>query len=142
MPMPAPQRRRFQVGKYDQINITNLIDTLFFLLIIFMITAPLLEYSIDVTPPQMNANQINPDNDAKVVNVKSDGSIVYEHATVSEDELQAVLSHIEQQSGRDTAIFLRGDQDVNYGAVINVMKIIRAAGFRNVNLVMQEESRQ
>ena len=135
-------RRRFPVAAYDQINLTNLIDTLFFLLIIFMITAPLLEYSIDVTPPQMNANQINPDNDAKVVNVKSDGSIVYEHATVSEDELQAVLSHIEQQSGRDTAIFLRGDQDVNYGAVINVMKIIRAAGFRNVNLVMQEESRQ
>ena len=133
-------RRRFPVTAYDQINLTNLIDTLFFLLIIFMITAPLLEYSIDVTPPEMNANQISPDNDAKVVNVKSDGSIVYEQKAISEADLQIVLSRIEQQSGRETAIFLRGDKNVNYGAVINVMRIIRGAGFRNVNLVMQEEA--
>ena len=133
-------RRRFPVTAYDQINLTNLIDTLFFLLIIFMITAPLLEYSVDVNPPEMNANQISPDNDAKVVNVKSDGSIVFEQKTISEAELQIVLSRIEQQSGRETAIFLRGDKNVNYGAVINVMRIIRGSGFRNVNLVMQEEA--
>lgn len=133
-------RRRFPVTAYDQINLTNLIDTLFFLLIIFMITAPLLEYSIDVTPPEMNANQISPDNDAKVVNVKSDGSIVYEQKTISEAELQVILSRIEQQTGRETPIFLRGDKDVNYGTVINVMRVIRGAGFRNVNLVMQEEA--
>ena len=133
-------RRRFPVTAYDQINLTNLIDTLFFLLIIFMITAPLLEYSIDVTPPEMNANQISPDNDAKVVNVKSDGSITFERKTITEAELQVILSRIEQQSGRETAIFLRGDKNVNYGAVINVMRIIRGAGFRNVNLVMQEEA--
>ena len=135
-----PKRRSLQVPIYDQINLTNLVDTLFFLLIIFMITAPLLEYSIDVTPPEMNANQISPDNDAKVVNVKSDGSIVYEQKTITEAELQVILSRIEQQTGRETAIFLRGDRNVNYGAVINVMRVIRGAGFRNVNLVMQEEA--
>lgn len=42
-------RRRFQSKSYDEINITPLMDTVFFLLIIFMITAPLLEYSIDVS---------------------------------------------------------------------------------------------
>ena len=136
----SQNRRRFQVKSYNEINLTNLIDTLFFLLIIFMITAPLLEYSIDVTPPEMNANQISPDNDAKVVNVKSDGSIMFERKTITEAELQIVLSRIEQQSGRETAIFLRGDKNVNYGAVIDVMRIIRGAGFRNVNLVMQEEA--
>ena len=71
-------RRRFQVKSYNEINLTNLIDTLFFLLIIFMITAPLLEYSVDVTPPEMNADPIKPDNDSKIINVKADGSIVYE----------------------------------------------------------------
>ena len=133
-------RRRFPVTAYDQINLTNLIDTLFFLLIIFMITAPLLEYSIDVTPPEMNADPIKPDSDSKIVNVKSDGSIVYDREIVSEAELQVILHRIEQQKGRDTAIFLRGDKDLNYGAVMNVMRIIRGAGFRNVNLVMQEEA--
>lgn len=133
-------RRRFQVSAYDQINLTNLIDTLFFLLIIFMITAPLLETSVDVTPPEMNADPIKPDPDTKVINVKADGTIVYDRRTVTEAELQIVLSQIEQQSGRDTAIFLRGDQNLRYGTVMNVMKLIRSSGFRNVNLVMKEET--
>ena len=137
----SSKRRRFQVETYNQINLTNLIDTLFFLLIIFMITAPLLEYSVDVTPPEMNADPIKPDSDSKIVNIKADGSIVYDSRTVSEAELQVILSRIEQQNGRDTAIFLRGDRDLRYGTVMNVMKLIRAAGFRNVNLVMQEEAK-
>ena len=134
-------RRRFPVTAYDQINLTNLIDTLFFLLIIFMITAPLLEYSVDVTPPEMNADPLKPDTDSKIINVKADGSIVFDRRVVSETELQAVLSRIEQESGRDTAIYLRGDKDLRYGAVMNVMRLVRGAGFRNVNLVMQEETK-
>ena len=135
----ATKRRRTQVKVYNEINLTNLIDTLFFLLIIFMITAPLLETSVDVTPPEMNAAPIKPDPDSKVINVKADGSIVYDRRTLTEAELQIVLSDIEQHNGRETAIFLRGDRDLRYGAVMNVMKLIRKAGFRNVNLVMQEE---
>ena len=135
-----PKRRSLQVPIYDQINLTNLIDTLFFLLIIFMITAPLLEYSVDVTPPEMNADPIKPDTDSKIINVKADGSIVFDRRVVSETELQAALSRIEQESGRDTAIYLRGDKDLRYGAVMNVMRLVRGAGFRNVNLVMQEEA--
>ena len=134
-------RRRFPVTAYDQINLTNLIDTLFFLLIIFMITAPLLEYSVDVTPPEMNADPIKPDTDSKIINVKADGSIMFDRRVVSETELQAVLSRIEQESGRDTAIYLRGDKDLRYGVVMNVMRLVRGAGFRNVNLVMQEEAK-
>ena len=137
----SSKRRRFQVETYNQINLTNLIDTLFFLLIIFMITAPLLEYSVDVTPPEMNADPIKPDSDSKIVNIRADGAIVYDSRTVTEAELQVILSRIEQQSGRDTTIFLRGDKDLRYGTVMNVMKLIRAAGFRNVNLVMQEEAK-
>ena len=133
-------RRRFQSKTYDENNITPLMDTVFFLLIIFMITAPLLEYSVDVTPPEMNADPIKPDSDSKIINVKADVSIVYDRETISEAELQIVLSRIEQQNGRDTAIFLRGDRDLRYGVVMNVMRLIRAAGFRNVNLVMQEEA--
>ena len=136
----SKKRRELAVPVYDQINLTNLIDMLFFLLIIFMITAPLLEYSVDVTPPEMNADPIKPDSDSEVINIKADGTIVYKRDIVTEPELQIVLSRIEQQSGRETAIFLRGVRDLRYGVVMNVMKLIRAAGFRNVNLVMQEEA--
>ena len=88
----------------------------------------------------MNADPIKPDSDSEVINIKADGTIVYKRDTVTEPELQVVLSRIEQQSGRETPIFLRGDRDLRYGVVMNVMKLIRAAGFRNVNLVMQEEA--
>ena len=138
--MPS-KRRSLQVPIYDQINLTNLIDTLFFLLIIFMITAPLLEYSVDVTPPEMNADPIKPDTDSKIINIKADGSIVFDRRVVTETELQAVLSRVEQESGRDTAIYLRGDKDLRYGVVMNVMRLVRGSGFRNVNLVMQEEAK-
>ena len=137
----SSKRRSLQVPVYDQINLTNLIDTLFFLLIIFMITAPLLEYSVDVTPPEMNADPIKPDNDSKIINIKADGTIVYDNRAVTEAELQVIMSRIEQQNGHETAIFLRGDKDLRYGTVMNVMKLIRATGFRNVNLVMQEEAK-
>ena len=137
--MQQSRKRRLQVNKYDQINLTNMIDLLFFLLIIFMITAPLLESSVNVKPPEMNAEPINPDPDSKIINVLADGSIVFDRRTVTEAELQVALSRVEQQSGRDTAIFLRGDRSLRYDAVMNVMKLIRASGFRNVNLVMLEE---
>ena len=91
----SKKRRELSVPIYDQINLTNLIDMLFFLLIIFMITAPLLEYSVDVSPPEMNANPIKPDPDSKIINVKADGSIVYDRRIVTEAELQIILSQIE-----------------------------------------------
>ena len=139
--MQQSRKRRLQLNKYDQINLTNMIDLLFFLLIIFMITAPLLESTVSVSPPEMNADPIKPDNDSKVINVMADGSIVFDRQTVTEAELQIALSRVEQQTGRDTTIFLRGDRSLRYDTVMNVMKLVRASGFRNVNLVMQEESR-
>ena len=74
-------RHRFSNPPFDQINVTPLIDTLFFLLIIFMITAPLLEYSMDVTPPAYNAADIKPDENSKVVNIRKNGAA--EENTVS-----------------------------------------------------------
>ena len=70
-------RRRFQNKTFDEINITPLMDTVFFLLIIFMITAPLLEYSIDVSPPKMEAAEIKVDDFTKVVHVNKAKIIQY-----------------------------------------------------------------
>ena len=70
-------RRNFPRSTFDSINVTPLIDTLFFLLIIFMVTAPLLEYTVEVSPPQMNADPMKPDEDSKIVNVKANGDIIF-----------------------------------------------------------------
>ena len=92
-------RHRFSNPPFDQINVTPLIDTLFFLLIIFMITAPLLEYSMDVTPPSYNAASIKPDDNSKVVNIRKNGDIVLEGKVVTLEELVQRLIAL-RDSGR------------------------------------------
>ncbi len=139
----ARARRRFPSNTFDAINVTPLIDTLFFLLIIFMLTAPLLEYSVEVAPPQMNANPINADSNAQVVIVKHDGSLMLNKSDVGRDQLQYKLAMLKQETesaGKPLpVIFLRGDRKREYGDVIDVMRIIRAAGFNNVQLITEEE---
>lgn len=134
-------RRKFPLNSYDQINVTPLIDTLFFLLIIFMITAPLLEYSIDVSPPKMTtASEIKPDENTKIINIKRNGEILFEKKTVSMNTLLARLSEIKKQDTRNKCmILLRGDSELKYGIVIDVLKTIKNAGFTNINLVTESE---
>lgn len=134
-------RRKFPLNSYDQINVTPLIDTLFFLLVIFMITAPLLEYSIDVSPPKMTtASEIKPDENTKVINIKRNGEILFEKKTVSMNTLLARLSEIKKQDTRNKCmILLRGDSELKYGIVIDVLKTIKNAGFTNINLVTESE---
>jgi len=133
-------RRRFSHQIYDSINVTPLIDTLFFLLIIFMVTAPLLEYTVEVSPPQMNADKMEPDPDSKIVNVKEDGTILFERRTVSADQLVSELSALAARDSKEP-IYLRADGKLLYGKVMEVMKMIRNAGFSNVLLVMEEEQK-
>ncbi|MBO4492313.1 MAG: biopolymer transporter ExbD [Lentisphaeria bacterium] len=133
-------RRRFSHQIYDSINVTPLIDTLFFLLIIFMVTAPLLEYTVEVSPPQMNADKMEPDPDSKIVNVKEDGTILFERRTVSADQLVSELSALAARDPKEP-IYLRADGKLSYGKVMEVMKQIRHAGFSNVLLVMEEEQK-
>ena len=135
-------RRRFPVTAYDQINLTNLIDTLFFLLIIFMITAPLLEYSVNVNPPEMNADAIPQDSSldvSVVINVGEDGTISLDKEIVGEEMFRFRLEEIGKERGMDIPVYLRGDKNLSYGGLVDVMKIVRDAGFRNVNLLMVED---
>ena len=101
-------RRNFPRSTFDSINVTPLIDTLFFLLIIFMVTAPLLEYTVEVSPPQMNADPMKPDEDSKIVNVKANGEIIFERRVVTADELVRMLSAI-PKTGNPKPVFLRAD---------------------------------
>lgn len=134
-----PKRRQYQHSTYNQINLTNMIDMLFFLLVVFMLEINLLNNSGDVTLPKMNAEPIISEGDSKIINVKSDGSIVFDRRVISETELQTMLSNIKQEGGSNSAIYLRGDENACYGVVMDVMSLIRRVGFRSVNLVTQAE---
>lgn len=131
-------RRNFPRSTFDSINVTPLIDTLFFLLIIFMVTAPLLEYTVEVSPPQMNADPMKPDEDSKIVNVKANGDIFFERRVVTDQELVRMLAEI-PKTGNPKPVFLRADGDLKFKNVIHVMKLIREGGYPNVLFVTEEE---
>ena len=131
-------RRRFQSKSYDVINITPLMDTVFFLLIIFMITAPLLEYSIDVSPPKMNASEMKPDEYSRVINVKKNGDIEFEKKIMNPARLIARLRELKASpDGGRIKVFLRADKDLLYGSVIQVMKDVKNAGFTDISLITE-----
>ena len=134
-------RRRFQSKTYDEINITPLMDTVFFLLIIFMITAPLLEYSIDVSPPKMEAAEIKADDYTKVIHVTKDKVIQFERKkNISMNELLARLQEMKQdRNSKKYKFYLRADRDLRYGDVIDVFKTIKKAGFADISLVTETE---
>jgi len=134
-------RRRFQSKTYDEINITPLMDTVFFLLIIFMITAPLLEYSIDVSPPKMEAAEIKADDYTKVIHVTKDKMIQFERKkNVPMNELLARLRELKQsRDSKKYKFYLRADRELRYGDVIEVFKTIKKAGFADISLVTEAE---
>ena len=131
-------RHRFHNQPFDQINVTNLIDTLFFLLIIFMLTAPLLEYSMDVRPPAHNSQEIKADEFSKTVNVRADGRIFFENREVAMEELAEKLKAL-RDSGKKYNFFLRADAELKYGTVIGVLRELKNAGFTDISLVTSAE---
>lgn len=135
------KKRDFSVPIYDEINVTPLIDTLFFLLIIFMLTAPLLEYSIDVTTPEMNADKL-PDSDdrhSKVVNYKTDGTIVFNKENMTRGEFLTRLEDLKRDP--EAKLYLRADEALPYGDVIRFLSEIRKTGFTSIFLVTSEETK-
>jgi len=133
-------RRRFQGKSFDEINITPLMDTLFFLLIIFMITAPLLEYSINVSPPKMDAVEIKPNDFTKVIHVQKSKLIQFEKKILSMDQLLRRLADLRKSpQGPKLKIYLRADRDLRYGDVIDILKTIKKAGHSDISLVTETE---
>ena len=116
-------------------------DTVFFLLIIFMITAPLLEYSIDVSPPKMEAAEIKADDYTKVIHVTKDKIIQFENRkNISMSELLGRLNELKQsRNSRKYKFYLRADRDLRYGDVIDVFKAVKRAGFADISLVTEAE---
>ena len=133
-------RRRFQSKNYDEINLTPLLDTVFNLLIIFMITAPLLEYSIDVSPPKMEAVELKADEQSKIINVTREKVIRFEGKAVTMNSLLLRLAEFRRSpGGKKTKVFLRADKDLRYGDVIDVLKTIKKSGHADISLVTETE---
>jgi biopolymer transport protein ExbD len=124
-----------------EINVTPFIDVMLVLLIIFMIAAPLATVDISVNLPASTAQPQPRPERPLFLTVKADLSLALGDAAISRDRLAAALD--EATSGDKTQrVFLRADKAVAYGDLMQVMNLLRAAGYLKVALVGLETDQQ
>jgi biopolymer transport protein ExbD/biopolymer transport protein TolR len=121
-----------------EINVVSLIDVMMLLMVIFMITAPIMQGGVDVNLPKAEARPLEPKS-GLAVTVDRSGRIHVEDATLSLAEFRASFKAIAAERGKD-GIYLRADEGVNYGTVVQVLAIIRASGISDVGLVAEPET--
>jgi biopolymer transport protein ExbD len=121
-----------------EINVTPFIDVMLVLLIIFMVAAPLATVDIQVNLPASTAEpQQRPDKPVYLT-LKSDLSLALGNDTVARELLGGTLDNA-SKGQKDTRIFLRADKAVPYGEVMEVMNLLRTAGYLKVALVSMEK---
>ncbi len=117
-----------------EINVTPLVDVMLVLLIIFMVTAPLMTSGVPVDLPKANAQPLNTDSKPLTVSIKADGKIFMQDQEVSLEDLVPKLQAI-AQNNPEQRIFVRGDKDLAYGRIMQVMGTITQGGFTKVALL-------
>ena len=122
------------------INVTSLVDVAFVLLIIFMITAPIMQGGVDVQLPRAEARPIQ-SNEGLVVSVDRQGRIYVDQAPLSYNDFRAAFGAL-VATRKPKGVYLRADSRVDYGAVVRVLALIRAAGVTDVGLVAEQEEVQ
>ena len=117
-----------------EINVTPFIDVILVLLIIFMIAAPLATVDVAVDLPASTSQQRDRPDKPVFLTIKGDLSLAVGEDIVPRETLAAVLADA-TKGNRDERIFLRADRAVSYGDVIEVMNVLRNAGYLKVALV-------
>ena len=136
-------KRRFRTAAPDEfrvraeINVTSLVDVAFTLLIIFMITAPILQGGIEVQVPRAPSAPLETP-DGTVITVDSEGRIFVEDAEVTYEEFRASIEQILRRQ-ESPVVFVKGDEAAAYGTVLRVFGTLKEAGVEAVNLVAEPE---
>jgi biopolymer transport protein TolR len=134
--MPRRRNRR-ELGFSAEINVTSLVDVVLTLLVIFMITAPMMQGGVDVALPTAEARPLEPKS-GLVVSVTRRGEIYVDETRLSYAEFRASFKALATRRGQQ-GIYLRADQGVPYGTVVRVLAVMRAAGIGDVGLVAEPE---
>jgi len=121
------------------INVTSLVDVAFVLLIIFMITAPIMQGGVDVRLPRAAARPLEPKTGSLIVTLDRDGRIFIDQAPLGYEDFRATFGAL-VRTKRPSGVYLRADGRVPYGSVVQVLAVIRASGVSDVGLVAEPET--
>jgi biopolymer transport protein TolR len=140
MAFTTPQGRT--ATSLSEINVTPLVDVMLVLLIIFMVTAPMLQTGIDVELPETkNVKEVNPE-ERIIISISREGLIYYGSEAINYSTIPKRLK--QDAKGPKDSIFLRADKDVKWNSIVSVIDSIRGAGFTEIKLVTKpfSESRR
>ena len=118
-----------------EINVVSLIDVMMLLMIIFMITAPMMQGGVDISLPQAQARPLE-SKSGLTVTIDRAGTIFVDEARLSLAEFSSSFKTFAQRRGPG-GIYLRADDRVPYGSVVKVLAIMRASGVGDVGLVAE-----
>ena len=125
-----------QEDNISQINITPLVDVMLVLLVIFMVTAPILQQGVAVDLPQVASGPMEGKDESLLVSVTKEGKVYLNENLLKLGELRQELADIAQKQP-DRSVYLRADKGVPYGKVIEVMAAIRNAGVKKLGMVTE-----
>ncbi len=131
----AGKRSRYR--PLAEINVTPLVDVMLVLLIIFMVTAPLMTSGVPVDLPKANAQPINNDSEPLTVSMNAEGKVFLQDQEVTLEGLVPKLQEI-AKNNPERRIFVRGDKDIAYGKIMQVMGTITQGGFTKVALLAEQ----
>jgi biopolymer transport protein TolR len=118
----------------SQINVTPLVDVMLVLLVIFMVTAPIIQQGVQVNLPQAKAGAIPGTEELLVVTIAKNGKVYLNDNPMSLGELGDKLRAIRKLQ-RDKQVYLRADQDIRYGLVMKTIAEIKQAGIERLGMV-------
>jgi len=128
-------------GTMSQINVTPLVDVMLVLLVIFMVTAPMMQQGVQVNLPKAETKSLAPKEDTLVVSIEKSGRTFINTSEISGDQLKEKLNSM--LAGREKReVFLKADSSVPYGEVVRVMAQIKGAGVERLGMVTESPQRK
>ena len=129
---------RGEIPLMADVNVTSLVDVMLVLLIIFMLTAPIMQGGVDVELPRAEARPLSP-KEGMVVTVNRDGRIFVDQTPVTYRDFRVTFRSL-VATRKPTGVYLQADDRVPYGDVVRVLAVVRGAGVSNVGLVAADET--
>ncbi|GBD27647.1 Biopolymer transport protein ExbD [bacterium HR30] len=123
-------------GAIAAINVTPLVDVMLVLLVIFMVTAPILQQGVAVSLPKVKAAALPGEERQLVVTIDPRGSVYLNDVAIRVEDLGPKLSAILRQQPQKQ-VYLRADQNVRYGEVMRVIAAVKAAGVERLGMVTE-----
>ena len=119
-----------------EVNMTPMVDAMMVILIIFMLTAPMMQGGIEVQLPKAQARQVDVESGI-VITITIEGRIFVNELEVSLGEVEQTLSRIKKY-GRERPVFVKADKDLSYGLVLEVISYVKRAGIFNIGLITSD----